>query len=271
MEYSGKDDDDDRSLPMSKWMRRTDRFDFDCASSPPADGFFYAADKVGGGVTKQEGNTCGTKIIPTSASNTDRSVPFVSSFATRSDPLRKEVLNMNSSELKNWAKNNIRGQNGMEEVDTAPTPIDHLPQYQPRVVPKITKTMEDNSTTTNVGGGGPLRLVDKFTAQNLITPDITPSSTPSITPVCSPQVARRPTNPFFTDNNATTSTYSKKEDNNGSWLFRPGTIKESNVMYEAKVEIQGGVGQANNTKNNVRYVPKPSKLRELNFFSPTSM
>lgn len=51
-----------------------------------------------------------------------------------------KVLNMDSAELEKWAKTNIRG--GMEvqhpSDDTAPTPIDHVPQFQ-RIVPKVNK------------------------------------------------------------------------------------------------------------------------------------
>jgi len=87
-----------------------------------------------------------------------------------------------------------------------------------------------------------------------------------------PTVARRAGNPFFTgggedDNNSSSS---------GSWLFRPGKkvgdggAFQSDKLYEAKVEFQS---QPNSkmAKKTVRYVPRPSELRELNFWSPTSM
>jgi len=73
------------------------------------------------------------------------------------------------------------------------------------------------------------------------------------------------------------------EDSNsssGSWLFRPGKKAsevgagagafQSDKLYEAKVEFQSQPN-SKTSKKTVRYVPRPSELRELNFWSPTSM
>jgi len=85
-------------------------------------------------------------------------------------------------------------------------------------------------------------------------------------------MTRRAGNPFFTRGD-------REDDKSGpgSWLFRPGkkagemsSTQPENKLYEAKVEFQQ---QPNSklAKKTVRYVPRPSELRELNFWSPTSM
>ncbi|ODN06215.1 hypothetical protein Ocin01_00453 [Orchesella cincta] len=87
-----------------------------------------------------------------------------------------------------------------------------------------------------------------------------------------PSMTRRAGNPFFTGGD-------REDDKSGpgSWLFRPGkkagemsSTQPENKLYEAKVEFQQ---QPNSklAKKTVRYVPRPSELRELNFWSPTSM
>lgn len=102
------------------------------------------------------------------------------------------------------------------------------------------------------------------------SPETTPFSTPAVSPSCSPQVQRRG-NPFFTGSiQGTTS-------NSGSWLFRPANFntekrigERGNVLYEAKLDLP--TSQSSDiTRKKVRYVPRPSELRELNFWSPTSM
>lgn len=90
--------------------------------------------------------------------------------------------------------------------------------------------------------------------------DVTPCSTPNITPACSPRGARR-TNPFFTG-------LQESKTNEGGWLFK-SPEDGGYQQYEAKVGIQPSTGTQSNNKN-IRYVPKPSQLRELNFFSPSS-
>jgi len=263
MDYSGKDDD--RSL---KLMRRNDRVDFDMfASSPPSDGFFYQSHSQAG-CSEQRAAADKNKVFEKVETSGDQQEcinsehgGFLKSFAPGNYSSINEmqsgtgkVLNMDSKELEKWAKTNIRGQRELamhSTDDTAPTPIDHLPQFQRGVqrgvVPVITQT-EDNSTK-----GGTVRLIDKL------------SQTPDSTPGCSPLVPRKPVNhSFFTGD------HQSKKTEDGSWLFRSGPINQNNMMYEAKVEIQQGTQQQANSKN-VRYVPKPSQLRELNFFSPTSM
>ncbi|CAG7822392.1 unnamed protein product [Allacma fusca] len=107
------------------------------------------------------------------------------------------------------------------------------------------------------------------------SPDVTPNSTPAVTPCSSPQMGRRACgNPFFTGSSSTAAS--------GSWLFRPaqpepaytterdGGSNKNNLLYETKVDVQ--VNPSTKTVNkSVRYVPRPSELRELNFWSPTSM
>jgi len=107
------------------------------------------------------------------------------------------------------------------------------------------------------------------------SPDVSPSTTPAVTPCNSPQMGRRACgNPFFTGSSNTAAS--------GSWLFRPaqqepaytserdGGSSKNTLLYETKVDIQ--VNPSTKTVNkSVRYVPRPSELRELNFWSPTSM
>jgi hypothetical protein len=255
MDYTGKDDD--RSLRWNK--RRNDRADFDfCATSPPADGFFFANHSTTG--CEQ---TIADKNIPNQVGANNSSQQraecvnsahggfLKSSFGSGNNS--GSVLKMDSRELQRWAQTNIgNGDNIMHAPDdTAPTPIDHIPQFQ-RIVPSITRTDDNNSGGS--GSGGPLRLVDKLTQY---TPDVTPKTTP----VPSPSIVRRTTNPFFSGGTVVAS--NKKED--GNWLFRSNA--KSDCLYEAQVELQ----PANPGMKNTRYVPKPSQLRELNFFSPSSM
>lgn len=287
--------DDGRCLP-SMWTRRGDRLDFmDMCASPPSDGFFYAnnqsrmnkaqAAKTQGNCNKvseeisRDRETLLTSTIQNASDSegtclNSGSSTFFKSFVPSYQPtsgsstsgelspnegfmVSGKILNMSSFELEKWAKDNVRGSHHPssrlasphDEIsydDSALTPADH------RSIHPITPTI----TKTDVGGS--MNLVEK-----LSTPDVTPCSTPLATPVCSPQVARKSGNPFFTGDP------SRRDE--GSWLFRSAP-KETmdNTLYEAKVEIQS---QPNSQalKKKVKYVPRPSHLRELNFWSPTSM
>jgi len=77
-------------------------------------------------------------------------------------------------------------------------------------------------------------------------------------------------NPFFTGSQ-------DKSGNTGNWLFRPSTTKERGQvtrdnLYESVTEItRSSSAGPSSPASKVRYVPRPSELRELNFFSPTSM
>jgi hypothetical protein len=83
-------------------------------------------------------------------------------------------------------------------------------------------------------------------------------------------VARKSGNPFFTG--------SSNQVGSGSFLFRSPQQEQNNgnnrdggrSCYETKVDVQ--VNPVTKTvSKSVRYVPRPSELRELNFWSPTSM
>ncbi|CAL8077577.1 unnamed protein product [Orchesella dallaii] len=178
---------------------------------------------------------------------------------------------MTAEEMRNWANadgNEMYGSTEHSEIikshpadDSAPTPVDHIVSH--RLTPSIV-----------TDDGGSLRLVEKLGAGNCSipdTPDVTPCTTPAVTPSCSPQMTRRAGNPFFTGGDR-----EDEKSGPGSWLFRPGkkagevNSKQPDKLYEAKVEFQP---QPNSkmAKKTVRYVPRPSELRELNFWSPTSM
>jgi len=183
-------------------------------------------------------------------------------------------MNASNEEVRNWTNSSerqerFRSAQNMDLMrshpsdDSAPTPVDHIvnSRYTPTII------------TTPADEGGSIGIVEKFGAGIRSCPP-TPDTTPAVTPCCSPQVARKAGNPFFTGG-------SDNEDSNSgsgssSWLFRPGKkvgdggAFQSDKLYEAKVEFQA---QPNSklTKKTVRYVPRPSELRELNFWSPTSM
>jgi len=78
-------------------------------------------------------------------------------------------------------------------------------------------------------------------------------------------VSRKSGNPFFTGSNSSGS---------GSFLFRSPHQEnggsQGKSFYDTKVDVQ--VNPVTKTvSQSVRYVPRPSELRELNFWSPTSM
>jgi len=78
-------------------------------------------------------------------------------------------------------------------------------------------------------------------------------------------VSRKSGNPFFTGSNSSGS---------GSFLFRSPQQEnggsQGKSFYETKVDMK--VNPVTNTvSKSVKYVPRPSELRELNFWSPTSM
>lgn len=96
-----------------------------------------------------------TNLAADECASTERS-GFLKSFApgnysssneipTGTVDTKNKLLNMNATELERWAKDNIRGEGTMGGMtthsphDTAPTPIDHLPQFQPRTggVPSV--------------------------------------------------------------------------------------------------------------------------------------
>jgi len=198
--------------------------------------------------------------------------------STVTPPGEGRMMGMHTSsndEVRNWTnaserQERFRSADNMDLIqshpsdDSAPTPVDHIvnSRYTPTII------------TTPADEGGSVGIVEKLGAGIRSCPSTpeTPNTTPAVTPSCSPQIARRAGNPFFTGG-------SDNDDGNSgtsSWLFKPGKkvgdggAFQSDKLYEAKVEFQA---QPNSklTKKTVRYVPRPSELRELNFWSPTSM
>jgi len=93
-------------------------------------------------------------------------------------------------------------------------------------------------------------------------------------------LARRNENPFFTGSTQSQSA----SKSSGSWLFRSSNSAETeksrgfgNILYEMRNDSQAdwkSTSAPSSTENKTaktRYIPKPSQLRELNFWSPTSM
>jgi hypothetical protein len=132
--------------------------------------------------------------------------------------------------------------------------------------------MRDNtsSSTSSESGKKIVGRPSSDLAVSSVSPETTPFSTPGVTPSASPQVQRRG-NPFF----AGTITGAS---NAGSWLFRPANINSyeksggdrGNVLYEPRLDLPSNQ-TADISQKKVRYVPRPSQLREINFWSPTSM